>query len=62
MRGIKRITAIVNLVAAVIAISRCAEALTNGEFGQAAFSGFLFVILMVAASVFWNSAKVKTQS
>ena len=57
MRGIKQVTAIVNLIAATIAISRCAEALTNGEFGQAALSGFLFVILMLAASVFWQGAK-----
>jgi hypothetical protein len=61
MRGIKRVTAIVNLIAATISISRCAEALTNGEFGQASFSGFLFVILMVAASVFWNGSKVQTR-
>ena len=61
MRGIKRVIAVVELVAATVSISHCAEALTDGEFGQAALSGFLFVILMVAASIYWNSAKVKTQ-
>ena len=62
MKLIKKVTAIVNLVAATVAITRGAEALTAGEFGQAAFSAFLFIVLVTAASVFWNGSKCTNRS